>query len=129
MLLIRLDDWTWCPLHLPFPISQFDGVVCCNAARYGRRLPYADQAQGPSDSGRAGSREATTGDLVPKLRRVLTLLDEARDPGDLAQPGYRLHPLKGDMAGLWSIRVSVNWRVVFRFEENEAVDVDLVDYH
>ena len=69
-------------------------------------------------------------DLVPKLRRVLTLLDEARDPGDLGdQPGYRLHPLKSDMAGLWSIRVSGNWRIVFRFEENEAVDVDLVDYH
>ena len=68
-------------------------------------------------------------DLVPKLRRVLTLLDEARFPGDLAQPGYRLHPLKGDRAGLWSISVSGNWRVVFRFEDNEAVDVDLVDYH
>ena len=68
-------------------------------------------------------------DLVPKLRRVLTLLDEARHPGDLAQPGYRLHPLKGDMAGLWSIWVSGNWRVVFRFEDNEAIDVDLVDYH
>ena len=69
------------------------------------------------------------GDLVPELRRVLTLLDEAQRPGDLAQPGYRLHPLKGDMAGLWSVRVSGNWRVVFRFKDREAVDVDLVDYH
>lgn len=70
------------------------------------------------------------GDLVPKLRRVLTLLDEAHHPGDItAQPGYRLHRLKGDMAGLWTISVSSNWRVVFRFEDNEAVDVDLVDYH
>ena len=69
------------------------------------------------------------GDLVSKLRRVLTLLDEARHPGDFAQPGYRLHPLKGNMAGLWSIRVSGNWRVVFRFKDGEAVDVDLVDYH
>ena len=67
--------------------------------------------------------------LVPKRRRVLTLLDQARHPGDLAQPGYRLHPLKGDRAGLWSIRVSGGWRVLFRFEDNEAVDVDLVDYH
>ena len=76
------------------------------------------------------SRIKLPGDLVPKLRRVLTLLDEARNSGDLAaQPDYRLHPLKGDMAGLWSIRVSGNWRVVFRFEDNEAVDVDLVDYH
>ena len=69
------------------------------------------------------------GELLPKLRRILTLLDEARRPGDLAQPGYRLHPLKGDMAGLWSVRVSGNWRVVFRFKDSEAVDVDLVDYH
>ena len=75
-------------------------------------------------------RRQLPGDLVPKLRRVLTLLDEARNPGDLAtQPGYRLHRLKGDMAGLWSIRVSGNWRVVFRFEDNEAVDMDLVDCH
>ena len=67
---------------------------------------------------------------MPKLRRVLTLLDEARHPRDLSeQPGYRLHPVKGDLAGLLSIRVSGNWRVVFRFEDSEAVDVDLVDYH
>ena len=69
-------------------------------------------------------------DLVPKLRRTLTLLDEAKHPGDLAtQPGYRLHPLKGNMAGLWSISVSGNWRVVFRFKDNEVADVDLADYH
>ena len=65
-----------------------------------------------------------------RLRRILTALGETRRPGDLAtRPGYRLHPLKGDMAGLWSVRVSGNWRVVFRFEDSEAVDVDLVDYH
>ena len=58
------------------------------------------------------------------------MLDEAQRPGDLAtRPGYRLHPLKGNMAGMWSISVSGNWRVVFRFERNEAVDVNLVDYH
>ena len=68
--------------------------------------------------------------LVPRLRRILTVLDEAQLPNDVAtRPGYRLHPLKGDLAGLWSISVSGNWRVVFRFKENEAVDVDLLDYH
>ena len=56
-----------------------------------------------------------------KLRRVLTLLDEARNPGDLAtQPGYRLHRLKGDMAGWWSTCVSGNWRVDFRFENKDG---------
>ena len=44
-------------------------------------------------------------------------------------PGYRLHPLKGDMAGLWSVRVTGNWRVVFGCEGTEALDIDLVDYH
>ena len=68
--------------------------------------------------------------MADRLRRILSALDGAQRPGDVAtRPGYRLHPLKGDMAGLWSIRVSGNWRVVFRFKDSEAVDVDLVDYH
>ena len=44
-------------------------------------------------------------------------------------PGLRLHPLKSGRVGQWSVRVSGNWRVVFRFENVEAVDVDLIDYH
>ena len=44
-------------------------------------------------------------------------------------PGFRLHPLKGDWAGQWSVRVIGNWRVGFRFKDNEAVDVDLIDCH
>ena len=54
---------------------------------------------------------------------------EATHPRSADAPGFRLHPLKGDRAGQWSVRVSGNWRVVFRFEDGEAVDVDLVDYH
>ena len=45
------------------------------------------------------------------------------------RPTYRLHPLKGDRQGQWSVRVSGNWRIVFRFVDGEAVDVDLADYH
>ncbi len=67
--------------------------------------------------------------LVPRLRRILLRLQEATHPRDADAPGFRLHPLKGDRAGQWSARVSGNWRVVFRFEDGEAVDVDLVDYH
>ena len=44
-------------------------------------------------------------------------------------PGLRLHPLKGDRTGQWSVSVSGNWRIVFRFADGEVVDVDLVDYH
>ena len=43
--------------------------------------------------------------------------------------GFRLHPLKGDRAGQWSVRVPGNWRAVFRFEDGEAVDVDLIGCH
>ena len=47
----------------------------------------------------------------------------------MALPGYRLHPLKGDLQGFWSVSVSGNWRIIFRFEEGDALDVDLIDYH
>ena len=43
-------------------------------------------------------------------------------------PGFRLHPLKGDLAGLWSVSVSGNWRIVFRFDGADVRDVDLIDY-
>ena len=66
---------------------------------------------------------------APRLRRILFRLQEATHPGSADAPGFRLHPLKGKRAGIWSVRVSGNWRVVFRFEEGEAVDIDLVDYH
>lgn len=66
---------------------------------------------------------------VPRIQRVLTDLHQAVAPQDLNRPGYHLHPLKGDRRGQWSIRVSGNYRIIFRFVEGEAVDVDLIDYH
>jgi proteic killer suppression protein len=47
----------------------------------------------------------------------------------MALPGFQLHPLKGKLKGLWAVSVSGNWRVVFRFENGNAYDVDLIDYH
>jgi len=64
-----------------------------------------------------------------RIRRVLADLAVASSLKDLDQPGYGLHPLKGDRRGFWSVRVSGNWRIVFRFDNGEAVDVDLIDYH
>ena len=43
-------------------------------------------------------------------------------------PGFRLHRLKGDLAGFWAVTVRANWRIVFRFEDRHAVDVDYLDY-
>jgi proteic killer suppression protein len=44
-------------------------------------------------------------------------------------PGYRLHPLSGDLKGFWSVTVNGNWRVIFRFEDGQVRDVRLIDYH
>jgi proteic killer suppression protein len=60
---------------------------------------------------------------------MLARLDESTRPQQLNLPGFRLHPLKGDLAGYWRIMVSGNWRIVFRFEGDNATDVDLIDYH
>lgn len=64
-----------------------------------------------------------------KLRDILAVLDGASEPSDLDLPGFLLHPLKGDLAGTWAITVRANWRVVFRFVDGDAVDVDYLDYH
>ena len=66
---------------------------------------------------------------VAKLRRVLFALDNAREPAVLDLPGFGLHRLTGDLEGFWSITVSRNWRVVFRLEDENVTDVDMVDYH
>ena len=67
---------------------------------------------------------------VPKLARILKALKAADGVDNVRLPGFRLHQLTGGrLAGRWSIRVTANWRVVFRFEGAEAVDVELIDYH
>jgi proteic killer suppression protein len=60
---------------------------------------------------------------------VLAHLDTAVRSADVDLPGYRLHPLKGALKGYWSITISGNWRITFRFEEGDVLDVDLLDYH
>ena len=64
-----------------------------------------------------------------KLRLQLTALNAATKPGDLAAPGFRLHPLTGDLRGYYSIRVNGNWRVIFRFVGPDVDLVDYLDYH
>ena len=68
-------------------------------------------------------------DMADRIALALADLDGANSPSDLDLPGYRLHLLKGALKGFWSISVSGNWRLIFRFEDGDAYDVDLVDYH
>ena len=64
-----------------------------------------------------------------RMERQLDRLDAATKPEDMDLPGYRFHPLKGDRKGVYAVSVSGNWRLTFRFEGEDAMDVNLEDYH
>jgi proteic killer suppression protein len=64
-----------------------------------------------------------------RIQEILSVLDAANTPEEANIPGYRLHQLTGNRKGTWSIRVTGNWRITFRFENGNVVDVDLEDYH
>jgi proteic killer suppression protein len=66
---------------------------------------------------------------VEKIQRVLARLSDASEARHMDLPGWRLHPLKGDYAGYWSVTINGNWRIIFRIENGDVSDVDLVDYH
>ncbi len=70
-----------------------------------------------------------TGQHVTVLRDILARLDAAEAIADMDLPGFRLHPLKGNLKGFWAVTVRANWRVIFRFEDGEALDIDYADYH
>jgi proteic killer suppression protein len=64
-----------------------------------------------------------------KLHDILVRLDAARAVADMDMPGFRLHALKGELKGFWAVTVRANWRVIFRFADHDALDVDYLDYH
>ena len=66
---------------------------------------------------------------IAKLRDILATLHAAPTLAHMDMPGFRLHPLKGDLRGFWGVTVRANWRVILRFAEGHAEDVDYVDYH
>lgn len=68
-------------------------------------------------------------DLVDKVRKILSALEAADGPGDMALPLFRFHPLTRDRRGTYSVTVKANWRVTFSFHQGAACDVDLEDYH
>ena len=76
-----------------------------------------------------GSKKKINAAHAPKLGRILDRLNASKAPADMNLPGYKLHQLTGKDQGRWSISVSGNWRVVFAFMDEDAVDVDYLDYH
>ena len=78
---------------------------------------------------RAGSKAGIQPKHAARLRLQLFALDNAKRPGDMNAPGWRLHPLAGQLKEHWGVWVSGNWRLTFRFEGEDAILVDYQDYH
>ena len=77
-----------------------------------------------------GSIKGLPSEQVAKIRRILTAIDAANEPEEVGLfPGWRRHPLTGDMPGFWSVTVTGNWRIIFRFEDGTASELDYLDYH
>jgi proteic killer suppression protein len=76
-----------------------------------------------------GTKAGISAQHAERLRLILGRLQVSIGPGDMSLPGLVLHPLTGNRKGTWSVRVSGNWRVTFRFDGADAVDVDYEDYH
>ena len=66
---------------------------------------------------------------VDKLRVILTALDRATAAADMDLPGFAFHPLTGDQAGRYAVKVDKNWRVTFALDDKDATAVDYEDYH
>jgi proteic killer suppression protein len=77
--------------------------------------------------------EADVRGVIPqhagKLCDILSRLDASAAASDMDLPGFHLHRLRGDLGHFWAVTVRANWRVIFRFENGDALDVDYVDYH
>ncbi len=76
-----------------------------------------------------GKSKRVPADFAPKLLRQMDAINQADAPEELNFPGYDLHALKGERAGIWALKVNKNWRLTFRFENRNASDLDLEDYH
>lgn len=77
----------------------------------------------------SGSVRGIQAKHASKLRLILQRLDAAEQVQDMNFHGARLHMLKGNKAGLWSVTVNGNWRITFHFEKGDASIVDYTDYH
>ncbi len=76
-----------------------------------------------------GERGGLTAAHIDRIENILGLLDAATTPQDMNLPSLRLHQLTGNFKGYWAVTVRANWRIIFRFDDGNAHDVNLIDYH
>ncbi len=76
-----------------------------------------------------GDSSKLSHDMIEKIKDILTALDRAQVIEDMDRPYFRLHSLKGNMNEFYAVTVRSNWRIIFTFEDGDAYDVELIDYH
>ena len=106
-----------------------ESIDSCTGTRYNQLMICSFRHRGLRRLYERDDPSRVPTDQLDRIALALADLDAADSPSDLDLPGYRLHPLKGDRRGLWSISITRNWRITFRFEAGDVFDVDLVDYH
>lgn len=87
------------------------------------------QHKGLEEFFKVGSKAGIQPVHATKLRLQLGMLDTAKSPADMGLPGWKLHPLTGNLKGYWAVSVSGNWRITFTFDNGDAILVDYQDYH
>lgn len=85
--------------------------------------------RGLEDFFHTGSKKGIQAHHAKKLSQQLLVLNSASKPQDMNLPGWELHPLKGQMEQHWAVKVNGNWRMTFRFESEDAILVNYLDYH
>ena len=104
-------------------------LVECGATRYTLSVIRSFRHKGVERFFRTGSKAGIQAAHAPRLARQLAALNVARQPSDMNVPGWGLHPLKGKLSNHWSVSVSGNWRLTFKFNDSDAELVDYQDYH
>lgn len=101
----------------------------CNHLCYIVNMIKNFKHKGLDDLFNNGSKKGVPDRHVKRITRILSKLNVSVRPQDMALPGFDLHELTGNKRGIWAVTVSGNWRIIFSFENHDAVDVNYVDYH
>ncbi len=125
----RSDEKSRCLVHRPFFISPISRLDKRQLTFYNILMIKSFQHKGLKLLFEEDDRRKVNAEHVDRLKLILSTLDVADIAEDMNQPTFRLHQLKGNLQSFWAVTVRANWRVIFRFADGHAYDVDLLDYH
>lgn len=99
-------------------IMYYNPILILSIIHKGLRLYYED-----------GNGSKLSSEYLREIARILTSLDAVPSEGDIVALGFRIHKLLGDLSNFWSIEVSANYRIIFKFDNGDVFEVDYLDYH